>query len=416
VSPREVVIIGAGLAGATAAQGLRGHGFAGRLVLVGDEPERPYERPPLSKEYLLGTMAREKTYVHPQDWYAEHDVELLLSTTATFVDRGVHEVGLSDGSRLPYDALLLATGSRPRRLTVPGADLEGVHYLRQLGESDALRAAYAEATAVVVIGGGWIGLETAAAARAAGLAVTVLEAADLPLLRVLGREVAGLLADVHVGHGVDLRTGVTVAELVGRAGSVTAVRLGDGTEIPADLVVVGVGITPNDELAREAALTVGNGVSVDEHLRSSDPDVFAAGDVADAYHPWLRRSLRVEHWANARRQGAVVARSMLGQDVTYDRLPYFFSDQYDVGLEYTGYVEPDGYDEVVLRGDAAAGPFVAFWLSAGRVLAGMTVNTWDAVPAIEALIRSQAEVDTRRLGDVGVPLEDVVGLGEAVGS
>ena len=408
---REIVIVGGGLAGATAAQGLREHGFSGRVVVVGDEPDRPYERPPLSKDYLLGTTPREKTFVHPAGWYAEHDVELLLSTAVTFVDRGVHEVGLADGTRLPYDALLLATGSRPRRLTVPGSDLDGVHYLRRLGDSEALRAAYDGATSVAVVGGGWIGLETAAAARAAGLAVTVLEAADLPLLRVLGPEVAALLADVHVRHGVDLRTGVTVAELVGQAGRVTAVRLADGTEVPADVVVVGVGIVPNDELAREAALTVANGVAVDEHLRSSDPDIYAAGDVADAFHPWLQRSVRVEHWANARRQGALVARSMLGQDVVYDRLPYFYSDQYDVGLEYTGHVEPGEHDEVVLRGDPATGTYAAFWLSSGRVLAGMTVNTWDLAPAVEALVRSRAVVDRRRLGDPAVPLADVVPTG-----
>jgi 3-phenylpropionate/trans-cinnamate dioxygenase ferredoxin reductase subunit len=400
----QVVVVGASLAGASAVQALREHGYDGSVVLVGDEPERPYERPPLSKGYLLGSEERESAFVPPAGWYDEHDVELRLATEVTAVDRAAHQVVTASGERLGYDRLLLATGSSPRRLAVPGGDLEGVLYLRRLADSDRLRDAFAAAGRVAIVGAGWIGLETAAAARAAGLEVTLLEGAALPLLRVLGPEVATVFADLHRAHGVDLRLGVTVAELTGRDGAVTGVRLGDGTVVPADLVVVGVGIAPNDLLAREAGLAVSNGITVDQWLRTSDPDVFAAGDVADAYHPTLGRHIRVEHWANARRQGAAAAATMLGGSTPYDRLPYFFSDQYDLGMEYTGYVEPGGYDAVVLRGDPASGEFVAFWLSGGRVLAGMNVNVWDVAADIEALVRSGTAVDVDQLRDTGVPL------------
>ncbi len=404
---RGIVIVGASLAGAKAAQSLRDEGFDGRVTLVGDEAVRPYERPPLSKEYLQGKSEREKVFVHPEGWYAEHDVDLRLSTEVTGIDRAGHHVVLAGGERLGYDALLLATGSVPRRLAVPGADLDGVHYLRRLEDSERIRAAFGGAGRVVIIGAGWIGLETAAAARIAGLEVTVLEYAELPLLRVLGPDAATVFADLHRGHGVDLRCGVEVAELVGEDGSVTGVRLGDGTEVGADLVLVGVGILPQDALARAAGLEVGNGITVDAHLRTSDPDIYAAGDVADAYHPRLRRHVRVEHWANARRQGVVAGKSMLGQDVEYDRLPYFFSDQYDLGMEYTGYVEPDGYDRVVFRGDRKADAFMTFWLAGGAVLAGMSVNTWDMIEAVEALVLSGRAVDAERLADPEVPLTEV---------
>ena len=400
----RVVVVGASLAGASAVQALREHGYDGHLVLVGDETERPYERPPLSKGYLLGTEERERAFVHPAGWYDEHDVELRLGTEVTTLDLAAHRVVTASGEQLGYDRLLLTTGSSPRRLTVPGAELDGVHYLRRLADSDRLREAFARSRRVVIVGAGWIGLETAAAARAAGLEVTLLEGAALPLLRVLGPEVGAVFADLHRAHGVDLRLGVTVTGLTGKNWAVTGVRLGEGTVVPGDLVVVGVGIAPNDRLARDAGLAVGNGITVDQWLRTSDPDVFAAGDVADAYHPTLGRHVRVEHWANARRQGAAAAATMLGGTTAYDRLPYFFSDQYDLGVEYTGWVEPGGYDQVVLRGDPASGQFLAFWLADGRVLAGMTVNTWDVTGDIEALVRSQATVDVDALADPGLPL------------
>ncbi|MCW7987674.1 pyridine nucleotide-disulfide oxidoreductase [Streptomyces platensis subsp. clarensis] len=398
------LIAGAGLAGAKAAETLRAEGFDGPLVLLGDEHERPYERPPLSKGYLLGTSEKEKVYVHPPRWYAEHDVELRLGQAVTALDPAAHEVTLADGSRLGYAKLLLATGSTPRPLPVPGADLDGVHYLRRLADSDRLREVFRSASRVVVIGAGWIGLETTAAARTAGVEVTVLEAAALPLLGVLGPEVARIFAKLHTDHGVELRCGTQVAEITGTGGAVDGVRLADGSLIGADAVIVGVGITPNTEPAAAAGLKVDNGVVVDERLCSSHPDVFAAGDVANAYHPVLGRHLRVEHWANALHQPQTAARAMLGQDVRYDRLPYFFTDQYDLGMEYTGYTGPEGYDQVVFRGDTEAREFLAFWLSGGRVLAGMNVNVWDVTEEIRALVASGQPVDPGQLADPDVPL------------
>jgi 3-phenylpropionate/trans-cinnamate dioxygenase ferredoxin reductase subunit len=408
ITDRTHVIVGASLAGAKAAETLRAEGFEGPVVLIGAESDRPYERPPLSKDYLLGKAERETLYVHPQEWYAEHDVDLRLGVTVTAIDRAAHEVSLADGSKASYAKLLLATGSSPRRLSLPGADLDGVLYLRSAGDSDRIRAAFQGASRVAVIGAGWIGLETAAAARAAGAEVTVLEMADLPLLRVLGRQVAQVFADLHKDNGVDLRCGVQITEITGRGSKAAGVRLADGSHIEADVIIVGVGITPSSQLASAAGLEVDNGIWVDAQLRSSDPDIFAAGDVANAFHPLLGKHVRVEHWANALNQPQTAAKAMLGQDVAYDLVPYFFTDQYDLGMEYAGYVEPDGYDEVVFRGDAGRREFIAFWLGGHRVLAGMNVNVWDVSDAIQALVRSGQPVNKAALSDPATPLESLV--------
>jgi 3-phenylpropionate/trans-cinnamate dioxygenase ferredoxin reductase subunit len=409
MSGSAYVIAGAGLAGAKAAETLRAEGFDGPVVLIGDESERPYERPSLSKDYLQGKAERETIYVHPQAWYADNKVELRLGSPVTGIDRAAHEVTLADGSRAGYAKLLLTTGSSPRRLTVPGADADGVHYLRRVGDSDQIRTVFQTASRVAVIGAGWIGLEATAAARAAGAEVTVMEAAELPLLRVLGPEVAQVFADLHRQHGVDLRFGVQVEEISVTGGRASGVRLADGSQVDADAVIVGVGITPNSQLAEAAGLETGNGIVVDAALCSSDPDIFAAGDVASAYHPLLGRHIRVEHWANALNQPQVAARAMLGQDVAYDRVPYFYTDQYDLGMEYAGYVEPGGYDQVVFRGEVDKREFVAFWLSGGRVLAGMNVNVWDVNDAIQELVRGGQTVDPARLADPGIPLDQVTG-------
>lgn len=316
---------------------------------------------------------------------------------------------LADGSRLGYAKLLLATGSSPRRLPVPGADAEGVLYLRRVADSDRIRSAFQGASRVVVIGAGWIGLETTAAARLAGVEVTVLETAELPLLRVLGREVAEVFAELHREQGVDLRFGVQVTEITGSAGWADGVRLSDGSRIPADVVIVGVGITPNGQLAQAAGLEVGNGIVTDARLRTSDPDIYAAGDVANAYHPLLGRHIRVEHWANALNQPQAAARAMLGGDGVYDLVPYFYTDQYDLGMEYAGYVEPGGYDRVVFRGDVGQREFIAFWLGGGRVLAGMNVNVWDVNEVIQAMVRGGRTADPGRLADPSVPLEEFTG-------
>ncbi len=408
---RTFVIVGASLAGAKAAETLRAEGFAGRVVLVGEETERPYERPPLSKGYLLGTDERDKAFVHDATWYGEHDVELVLGVrvTALYPDR--HIVTLDGVEPLHYDKLLLATGSRVRTLDLPGATLPGVRYLRTLTEADGLLDHMRRSGRVVVVGAGWIGLETAAAARTHGAEVTVVEIDSLPLRRVLGDEVAQVFADLHRANGVEFRFGAQVAEFVDSGGLLTSVRLADGTLLPADLAVVAVGIRPNVELAESSGLTVGDGIAVDAGLRTSDPDIYACGDVAYAENPLIGRRIRVEHWANALDGGPAAAKAMLGQDVVYDRVPYFYTDQYDLGMEYAGFVGPGGYDQVVFRGDVAGREFVAFWVKDGRVLAGMNVNVWDVQDQIQALVRSGyagKPVDLERLADPKAPLDNLL--------
>lgn len=402
------VIVGGGLAAGKAAETLREHGHEGPILIIGDEQERPYIRPPLSKGYLLGKEARDSIYVHPEDWYAQHGVDLILGTSAKAVDVRAKEVELDDGRLVPYAKLLLATGSSPRRLTVPGADLDNVLYLRRVGDSERLKDAFTRGARIVVIGDGWIGLETAAAARIAGAEVTVLGHSELPLLKVLGREAAEVFAGLHKDHGVNLRPRVEVERITGTGGRVDGVRLADGSHLPADAVVVGIGITPNVRLAQEAGLEVRNGIVTDEHLRTSGADIYAAGDVANAYHPLLGKHLRVEHWANALHQPGTASLSMLGADAVYDRLPYFYTDQYDLGMEYTGYTKPDGYDRVVFRGDVAQRQFIAFWMSGNRVLAGMNVNVWDVIDSIRALVLSGADIDDAVLSDPSIPLDSLL--------
>jgi 3-phenylpropionate/trans-cinnamate dioxygenase ferredoxin reductase subunit len=401
------VIVGASLGGAKAAQALREEGFDGPGVLIGDETERPYERPPLSKDYLLGKAEREKIYVHPESWYADNDVELRLGVRVTEIDPAAHEVVLADGSRVGYARLLLTTGASPNRLPVPGADHDGVLCLRQVADSDRIKSVFQTASRIAVIGAGWIGLETAAAARLAGVEVTILETAELPLLRVLGPEVAKVFAGLHRAHGVDLRFGVQVSGITSAGGQVRGVRLADGGHVEADAVIVGVGASPNSQLAAAAGLETRNGIVVDAGLRSSDPDIYAAGDVANAYHPLLGQHIRIEHWANALNQPVAAARAMLGRGANYDRVPYFYTDQYDLGMEYSGYVEPGGYDQMVFRGDVERREFIAFWLSCGQVLAGMNVNVWDVNDSIQDLVRSGQMVDPARLADPSVPLDQV---------
>jgi 3-phenylpropionate/trans-cinnamate dioxygenase ferredoxin reductase subunit len=409
------VIVGAGLAGAKAAEGLRTEGFDGRVVLIGEEVERPYDRPPLSKEYLQGKLEKEKIYLQPEGFYAEHDVELRLETRVTTIDRDPHQLTTQSGEVIGYDKLLLTTGSSPRRLSVPGADLDGVLYLRRVGDCEAIKAEFATVKRMAIIGGGWIGLETAAAARAAGVEVTVLEMAKLPLLGVLGPEMAEIYAALHTKHGVELRMGVEVADIMGANHGASGVRLADGSQIDADVVVVGVGITPNTELGEAAGLAVDNGILVDEHLQTSDPDVFAAGDVANAHYPSLGRHLRLEHWSAALNQGPVAAANMVGRTTAYDHVPYFFSDQYEMGMEYWGYVKAGHYDQVVFRGEVDKGEYIAFWLRQDRVLAAMNVNVWDQGDAIVALIGSSDRVDVARLADPGVTLEDLSGASQTEG-
>jgi len=402
------VIVGASLAGAKAAETLRAEGFDGRVVLIGEETERPYERPMLSKEYLRGDKPAAKLYVHEQGFYAENDIELLTGTRVASLDTGAHEITLQDGSRMPYSRLLLATGATPRRIPVPGAELQGVRYLRRRSDSDALRAAIKAASRVVVIGAGWIGSEVAASARQLGAEVAIVAPEAVPLERVLGPQLGGVYRDLHAEHGVDLHLSTQIEAIVGN-GVAQGVRTMDGDVIEGDLIVVGVGVSPRDELAQYAGLSLDNGIVVDEFLRTSAPDVFAAGDVAAAWNPMYNRRIRMEHWANALNQGQTAGHNMLSQDsqiTAYTKLPYFYSDQYDLGMEYNGYASD--WDRVVIRGDLAAREFLAFWLKDGRVLAGMNANIWDQSDDIKALIRSGASVDLDRLADPSVPLADLL--------
>ena len=400
------LIVGASLTGAKAAEELRTAGFDGRVMLIGAEREHPYERPPLTKDYLRGESERAKAYVHPGSFYEQQEIELVTGVTVTAIEPGESRVTLDDARTVGYNRLLLATGAEPRRLSVPGAGLDGVYYLRTLADCDLLRARLGEGGRVMVVGAGWIGSEFAASARQRGLDVTVLDPQPLPNERIFGREIGTFYRDVHARHGVDLLLGEGIDSFEGN-GAVAQVWTSGGRRIECDFAVVGIGVVPRAGLATEAGLKVANGIVVDDQLQTSARGIFAAGDVANAWHPFYQRHVRVEHWANALHQGPAAARAMLGQPVSYDHIPYFFSDQYDVGMEYSGYA-PD-WDEVVFRGDPADGEFVAFWLRDGRVVAGMNVNVWDVNEHVQALIRAHQPAGVAALTDPGTPLDRLAG-------
>jgi 3-phenylpropionate/trans-cinnamate dioxygenase ferredoxin reductase subunit len=399
---RTHVIVGASLAGATAATTLRKEGFDGRIVLIGDETELPYERPELSKGYLTGTGTK-SLFVHPDDAYVDADIDLRLGQKVQRIEPEARRV-VVDGAAVPYDRLLLATGARPRRPTGPGADLDGVLTLRTMADADAIRARALTATSIVVVGGGWIGSEVAASLRSMDLPVTLVMATPRPLETVLGPQVGEIYRAAHERHGVRLVTGSMVARFDGDT-SVAGVRLEDGRRIPADLVVVGIGAEPRTGLAIEAGFAVDDGILVDDRLETSVAGVFAAGDVANAIHPTYERRLRLEHWDNARRQARTAAANMLGARTRYARIPYFYSDQYELGMEYRGFAPT--WDEVVVRGDPGSGEFLAFWLRADRVAAAMNVNVWDMGPALQALVAAAATVDRSQLADTARPLTEL---------
>ncbi|MFC7359832.1 NAD(P)/FAD-dependent oxidoreductase [Nocardioides astragali] len=395
----NVVVIGAGLAGASAVEEVRNLGYSEDITLIGAESHLPYERPPLSKGILLGSAEPSSVFVHDAQWYADQQVDVLTGTTVTGIDLDTCHVTVT-GGQISYDRLLLATGATPRRLPLPGHAGADVVHLRTLDDALALRARLAGH--VLIVGAGWIGLEVAAAARHAGATVTVVENATLPLVRVLGPEVAPLFADLHRDHGVDLRLATAVAAMVPTQ-QATKVRLSDGHTLVADLILVGIGAQPDDQLAAAGGLATDNGVLVDARLRSSDPHVYAAGDVANHDHPLIGR-IRVEHWDSAIHQGRHAARAMLGSDAPYMRQPYFFTDQYDLGMEYVGHVGPDGYDEVVIRGDLASRVITAFWIRHNQIVAGMHVNDWESIDTIRTWVGQEA---TGRFRNARIALADI---------
>jgi 3-phenylpropionate/trans-cinnamate dioxygenase ferredoxin reductase subunit len=407
---KTFVIVGAGMAGAKAAETLREEGFDGRIVLVGQEREAPYERPPLSKSYLMGQSPREEARVHADGFYSEHEIELEQGMAVTALDPGGHIVTLDDGRKLSYDRILIATGAAPRRPPIEGTELDGVHVLRTLADADALRAELAEGGALAVIGAGWIGCEVAAAARGQRADVTLVEHAEHPLEGALGSTLGGFFADVHREHGVRLLTGARVRRLEGNV-RVNSIRLADGSRVACDTVVLGVGVGPETRLAEAAGLLVDHGILADELLRTSHPDVFAAGDAASAWRPRYGRHVRVEHWANALDQGPAAARSMLDRGEPFDTLPYFFTDQYDVGMEYVGLHSPS--DRLVLRGRPEERRLHAFWLAEdGHLTAGMHVNEWDSIEPIKRLVGSGLAVDAGRLADDAEPLDAIAGAAQ----
>ncbi len=405
-SPEHVVVVGGGLAGAKTVEALRDQGFDGAVTLIAAESELPYERPPLSKGFLAGSEPFDGAVVHPKEWYTEHSIHLRLGEGATAVDPTAHQVTVSDGSRIHYDKLVLATGSVPRTAPFQGADADGVHYLRTHADSEAIKQEFGKGRHLVIIGGGWIGLEVAAAARGASTEVAVIEPSELPLASVIGPEIAKVYAEVHRAHGVDLRTSTSADEILAEDGHVGAVRLEGGETIEADAVVVGIGAVPVVDLAESAGLDVDNGVLVDAGLRTSDPDIWAVGDIANQDHPLLGRRIRVEHWATALNQPAVAVTNLLGGDEKYSELPYFFSDQYDLGMEFYGDIS--SASRLVIRGDLESREFVAFWLDDGsHITAVMNVNVWDVIDAVKPLILAKEVVDPAKVADPDVDYSEL---------
>ena len=405
---KNFIIVGGGLAGVSAAEELRKQGFDGTIQIIGKEAHAPYIRPPLSKGYLNGSDGLDAVYVHPDEWYAENNIELLTATKAFGVDARAHEVTVSGGRPMHYDKLLLATGSKPRLLPIEGAELGGVHYLRTLDDSQVLHKELKDGgRKLVLIGSGWIGMEVGATARTLGNDVTILEQVPIPLANAIGDELGTMFAELHKEHGVDLRMSVSVDKILGNHGKASGVMLKTGEVIPADLVLIGVGVVPNIALADDAGIMTENGIVVDQAMQSSDPDIFAAGDVANAFHPLANMRLRSEHWANALHEGAAAARGMLGQNESFEDIPYFYTDQFDVGMEYSGYGPMTKGAKVVYRGNRAGREFIAFWLKDDRVVAGMNVNVWDVNEQVQRIIREGKVIDEARLTDEAVPLEEL---------
>lgn len=403
-SAKKIVIVGAGQAAAQACASLRQFGYEGSLTVLGDEPALPYQRPPLSKAYMKGELAEERLYFKPQDWYDGQSIEVLCSTRVTGIDRSARTISTDDGKTLGYDALIMATGSRPRALPIPGAELANVFDLRDLADVEAIRPHIQDGRSLVIVGAGYIGLEAAAVARQLGLNVTVLEMADRVLARVTSPVMSKFFEDEHTRQGVDIRTGARLAELRG-AGSVQAAVLSDGTEIPADIVLVGIGILPNEELASDAGIACKNGIIVDRDARTNDPHVFAAGDCARRPLVHYGREGRLESVHNAIEQGKLAAAAIMGKPRPLEDCPWFWSDQYDLKLQIAGLSE--GYDEIVVRGDPDERKFAVFYLLNGKLIGVDAINSAPEFIVAKKLIMSGASLAPETLGDTSISMKEI---------
>jgi NADPH-dependent 2,4-dienoyl-CoA reductase/sulfur reductase-like enzyme len=409
-----MVIAGGGLAGATAAKTLRSEGFGGPVTLLASEERIPYLRPPLSKEFLLGKDDEDSVPVVPAGWYEENDVELLLGNPAAGIDAGSRTVTLKDGRSLDYAKLLIATGAQPRQIPLPGMDLEGVMTFRTFGDSVRLQSLLRDGgRRVVMVGSGWIGMELAAAARTYGNDVVLLGLEEIPLSAAIGPELGNYFRELHEENGVSFRLPASAAGIEGKDGRATAVRTNTGEVLPADIVIIAVGVVPDTSLAQTAGLTLENGILVDSALRTSSPDILAAGDVANALHPFTGEHHRSEHWANALNGGKVAAKTMLDQNAALDVVPYFYTDQFTLSMEYSGFPSLTSGVEPVIRGSLDDGSFIAFWIrdgekEQGEVVAGMSVNMRRVQKPIKALISGRVKVNVESLTSPDVPLEDLL--------
>ncbi len=404
-SGKTFAIIGAGQSGGWTAKTLRDEGFEGRIILFGDEPYPPYERPPLSKEVLLGDQPVESTYLWPDGFYDEWNMEMRLGTRVASISPAGHSLTLENGETVSYDRLMIATGGRARPLRVPGADLDGVHLLRAISDTIAIRKGISQGSRFFVVGGGWIGLEVAAAARKQGAEVTLVEALDQLCGRALTPEFAARLLKIHQGHGVDIRLNTSIDHFEGD-GSVARAVLSDGNAVECATAVIGIGLIANTELADAAGLQVDNGIVVDELGRTSDPDIFAAGDVTNHPNALLGRRIRLESWENAQNQAIAAAKSMLDKGAAYTEVPWFWSDQYDVNIQLAGL--PVDCDQTVLRGDPDAPEFIEFYLKDGRIDGAAAMNNPRDLRFTKRLIQAQKIVDPAQLADPAVKLQAIL--------
>lgn len=400
-----LVLVGASHAAAQAVDSLRREGHAGRIVLIGDEPRLPYQRPPLSKKYLAGELEADRLWIRPAPFYEQRRVQLMLGRRVERLDLSGHSVRLDDGSDIAYGRLLLATGARARPPAVPGADLPGVHCLRSVDDVDRIRAELSSVRRVVIVGAGYIGLECAASCIKLGLAVTVLEMADRVMSRVVAPQMSTFYGAEHASHGVTIRLNERLERFEG-TGRVAAVRCADGSAYPADLVIVGIGILPNVELAAEAGIACDNGITVDQYCRTSDPDVYAIGDCASHPSPRYGRRIRLESVDNAFEQAKTVAANICGREVIHDKVPWFWSDQYDLKLQIVGLAE--GFDRVVLRGDPATRAFSCCYLRGSELIALDAVNHVKDFMSARKLIAERAQFDLGRLANPAVTLKEAL--------